>query len=32
MKNVGDLPRFVRALIMPLIFFGDRMGFLAQKT
>ena len=31
LKNVGDLPKFVRALLMPLLPFGDRMGYLAQK-
>ncbi len=31
MKNVAHLPRFVRAFTMPFIFFGNRMGFLAQK-
>jgi len=31
MKNIGDLPKFARALLMPLVLFGDRMGFLAQK-
>lgn len=31
MKPVGDLPKFVRGALMPLVVFGDRMGFLAQK-
>ena len=31
MKNVGDLPKPLRGLLMPLVYFGDRMGCLAQK-
>jgi ubiquinone/menaquinone biosynthesis C-methylase UbiE len=31
MKNVGDLPRILRALLLPFQLFGDRMGFLARK-
>jgi SAM-dependent methyltransferase len=31
MKNINDLPKWIRALLMPFIFLGDRMGFLAQK-
>ncbi len=31
MKPVGDLPKVIRGLLMPLIVLGDRMGFLAQK-
>lgn len=30
-KNVGDLPKIIRALLYPLQLFGDRMGFLARK-
>lgn len=31
MKNAGDLPKVLRGLALPLIFFGDRMGFLTQR-
>ncbi len=31
LKNVNDLPKYVRALIRPLEWFGDRMGYLARK-
>jgi ubiquinone/menaquinone biosynthesis C-methylase UbiE len=31
MKNVGDLPKWMRGLLMPFVLFGDRMGILSQK-
>lgn len=31
LRNVGDLPKAVRALLMPFATFGDRMGYLARK-
>ena len=31
MKNVGDLPKWLRGVLLPLRLFGDRMGFIAQK-
>lgn len=31
MKNVGDLPKWMRFLLMPFVLFGDRMGIVSQK-
>lgn len=31
LRNVGDLPKAIRALLMPFTTFGDRMGYLAIK-
>jgi len=31
LKNISDLPKYVRALLWPLIWLGDRMGYLARK-
>ena len=30
-KNINDLPKVVRAVLLPFLPFGDRMGYLAKK-